>query len=254
MSDYESAVLETGTNHRDRGPLRRRINAGMLSSKSDEWATPQWLFDELNEEFGFTLDPCSTQANAKCSRHFTLAEDGLKQDWSRDVVFMNPPYGRAVKSWMKKAYEESLKGATVVCLVAARPDPAWWHEYSSRGEVRFLRRRVAFGDGVHPAPFPSAIVVFRPNMTTRLQAASEAGTDEASQSRSRQSRRQASISDAKAFVSLEAVAVLLGVSPTRVQQWLTEDKLPCQTSPISGDAPWAEYEEEGCNPVSRQQR
>jgi len=133
-----------------------------FSSSSVEWATPRWLFDALNREFGFTLDPCSTDTNAKCERHFTIEEDGLAQDWSGDTVFMNPPYGSQIGHWMRKAYRESLRGAVVVCLVPARTDTSWWHSYSMRGEIRLLRGRLKFGNSTSGAPFPSAIVVFRP--------------------------------------------------------------------------------------------
>ena len=91
-----------------------------FASRTDEWATPLDLFEHLNKQFRFTLDPCSTHENAKCRRHFTRAEDGLIQDWSREVVFMNPPYGREIGHWMRKAYESARLGATVVCLVPAR--------------------------------------------------------------------------------------------------------------------------------------
>jgi len=140
-----------------------------FSSKTNEWATPQWLYDALNAEFGFTLDPCSTHENAKCGCHFTAKENGLKQDWSNDVVFMNPPYGSQIKLWMKKAYSESLQGAVVVCLVPARTDTSWWHCYAMRGEIRLLRGRLKFGNSDNSAPFPSAIVVFRP-LSFRLTA------------------------------------------------------------------------------------
>lgn len=83
-----------------------------FSSATPEWPTPQDFFDKLNIEFGFTLDPCCTHESAKCDRHFTEAEDGLAQDWTKDIVFMNPPYGRAIKVWMKKAYESALGGGT----------------------------------------------------------------------------------------------------------------------------------------------
>lgn len=132
-----------------------------FSSKQDEWSTPQWLFDALNAEFGFTLDPCATAANAKCERFFTGKEDGLAQNWGRHVVFMNPPYGRAIARWMRKAYESVQWGATVVCLIPARTDTRWWHEYAMKGRIRFLRGRLKFGNARHGAPFPSAIVVFR---------------------------------------------------------------------------------------------
>ncbi len=73
------------------------------SSKTPEWATPQDLFDKLNAEFAFTLDPCSTDKNAKVSKHFTKEQDGLKQSWENERVFMNPPYGRVIGDWVKKA-------------------------------------------------------------------------------------------------------------------------------------------------------
>ncbi len=127
-----------------------------------EWATPQWLFDALNREFGFTLDPCATAQNAKCRRYFTVVEDGLKRSWAGEVVFMNPPYGSVIGKWMEKAWVSAREGATVVCLVPARTDTGWWHRFAMRGEVRLLRGRLKFGDSKNSAPFPSAVVVFRP--------------------------------------------------------------------------------------------
>ncbi|MBD3929922.1 adenine methyltransferase [Staphylococcus sp. EG-SA-6] len=134
-----------------------------FSSKSNEWTTPQHLFDELNQEFNFTLDPCATEENAKCSKHFTIEDDGLSKDWSNDVVFMNPPYGREIKKWIKKAYEESLNGATVVCLIPARTDTMYWHDFifDKADDIRFLKGRLKFGNGKNSAPFPSAIVVYK---------------------------------------------------------------------------------------------
>ena len=133
------------------------------SSKTNEWSTPQDFFDELDKEFNFTLDPCATSENAKCTKYFTVEDDGLKQDWSNDVVFMNPPYGREIKYWVQKAYEESLKGATVVCLIPARTDTAYWHDYifGKADDIRFLRGRLKFGDSKNPAPFPSAIIIYK---------------------------------------------------------------------------------------------
>lgn len=137
------------------------IHPSLHSSKSTEWGTPQWLFDALDREFGFTLDPCSTHANAKCALHFTIDEDGLSQDWADHVVFMNPPY-RTAGAWIEKAYKSAQRGATVVCLIPSRTDVAYWHRYVSKGEVRFLKGRLRFDGGKHCAPFPSAIVIFRP--------------------------------------------------------------------------------------------
>lgn len=133
------------------------------SSKSNEWATPMKLFNELNKEFDFTLDPCSTHENAKCKKHFTIKENGLKRSWSKETVFMNPPYGREIKKWVEKAYKESLKGATVVCLIPARTDTTYWHDFifGKADDIRFLRGRLKFGDSKNSAPFPSAIVIYR---------------------------------------------------------------------------------------------
>ena len=133
------------------------------SSKTNEWSTPQDFFNELNKEFNFTLDPCATSENAKCTKYFTVEDDGLKQDWSKDTVFMNPPYGREIKRWIKKAYEESLKGATVVCLIPSRTDTAYWHNYifGKADDIRFIKGRLKFGGSKNPAPFPSAIIIYK---------------------------------------------------------------------------------------------
>jgi len=131
-------------------------------STTCEWSTPAWLFEALDKEFGFTLDPCATHTNAKCPYHFTIKEDGLKQHWARNTVFMNPPYGRSIAQWMRKAHDSAKQGATVVCLVPARTDTKWWHQFAVKGEIRFLKGRIKFDGGRHSAPFPSAVVVFRP--------------------------------------------------------------------------------------------
>ena len=137
-------------------------NKVLFSSNSNEWATPQWLFDELNKEFNFTLDPCATKENAKCKKFYSLLEDGLKQNWSDETVFCNPPYGREIGKWVKKSYEESKNG-TVVMLIPSRTDTKWFHDYIyNKKEVRFLKGRLKFGDSKNSAPFPSMIVVFNP--------------------------------------------------------------------------------------------
>lgn len=140
------------------------MSAVHFSSATDEWATPAETFQRLADEFGpFDLDVCATHENAKCPEYFTRAEDGLAQDWGARRCWMNPPYGRAIGAWMAKAWEASQRGALVVCLVPARTDTAWWHDWAMRGEIRFLRGRLKFGGAKHGAPFPSAIVVFRPS-------------------------------------------------------------------------------------------
>lgn len=144
------------------------------SSRSDEWETPQELFDRLAAMFGpFTLDPCATEMNAKCGRFYTPDDDGLAQSWANERVFMNPPYGRIIGRWIEKAYRESLNGAMVVCLIPARTDTAYWHDYVMRAhEIILLRGRVRFVGGASCAPFPSAVVVFKFSMLSvpRLSA------------------------------------------------------------------------------------
>ena len=135
----------------------------MLSSETDMWATPQDFFDKLNEEFCFTLDPCATDDNAKCSNYFTKEDDGLTKDWGGHTVFCNPPYGRSIKDWVKKCYEESRKkDTTVVMLIPARTDTSYFHEYIyGKGELRFIRGRLKFGDSHNSAPFPSMVVIYK---------------------------------------------------------------------------------------------
>ena len=98
-----------------------------FESATVEWPTPQELFDELNAEFGFTTDVAATNDNAKCAHYYTQEQDGLKQDW-RGVCWMNPPYGRAMVEWLKKAIRETWNETTTVCLIPARTNTAWWHE------------------------------------------------------------------------------------------------------------------------------
>lgn len=87
-----------------------KITAGLFSSNSDNWATPTKLFETLNKEFHFNLDPCASHDNHKCPAYFTIEEDGLIQDWGLSTVFINPPYGREIGKWVKKAYEHSKRG------------------------------------------------------------------------------------------------------------------------------------------------
>lgn len=136
------------------------LNSSLYSSNKDDWETPRSLFDALNKEFNFTLDPCCTEKTAKCKNFFTKEDDGLKQEWY-GRVFMNPPYGREISKWMKKAQEESQLGVIVVCLVPARTDTKWWHQYAMQSsEIRFLTRRLTFAGASNKATFPAAIVIF----------------------------------------------------------------------------------------------
>jgi phage N-6-adenine-methyltransferase len=148
-----------------------------FSSKTDDWATPQWLFDKLNAKYGpFELDVCASAENAKCQEFYDMVDDGLTMGWSgptytpqgtvsgihTPACWMNPPYGREIGKWVKKAYEESQKGCLVVCLLPARTDTKWFHDYCQKGEIEFLRGRLKFGNAKNSAPFSSMIVVFRP--------------------------------------------------------------------------------------------
>ena len=140
------------------------MNMGVhYSSDRMDWETPDDLFQALDAEFHFTLDVCATKDNAKCPRFFTPKDDGLTQSWANEVCWMNPPYGREIAAWMRKALAESKRGATVVCLVPSRTDTTWWHDCAMKAtERRFIRGRIRFVGAAHSAPFPSALVVFQP--------------------------------------------------------------------------------------------
>ena len=136
------------------------------SSESVEWPTPQWLFDLLDEEFHFTSDVCSTKENSKCKKFYTKQDNGLSKKWTGSC-WMNPPYGREISDWMAKARESAEKGATVVCLVPARPDTDWWWDNVLEGEIRFIRGRIKFIGTTSAAPFPSAVIILKKGAVPR---------------------------------------------------------------------------------------
>ena len=142
----------------------------MFSSATDLWATPIDFYNELDAEFHFDLDPCATHDNAKCAKYYTKETDGLKQDWGGHTVFCNPPYGRVIGDWVKKAYEESKKpNTTIVMLIPARTDTKYFHDYIyHKAEIRFVRGRLKFGDAKNSAPFPSMVVIFRSQKPTNI--------------------------------------------------------------------------------------
>ena len=124
-------------------------------SKTYEWETPQNVFDALDKQFHFTLDPCATKENAKCKKYYTKEDDGLSKNWNGEMVFMNPPYGREIGKWVKKLSEN--RG---VALLPARTDTKWFHKYIyKKAEIWFIEGRLRFG-GKGPAPFPSMIVIW----------------------------------------------------------------------------------------------
>ena len=136
----------------------------LFSSKSDEWETPREFFAALDAEFHFDLDACATKQNRKCERFFSKEDDALTQPWA-GRVWCNPPYGRDIGKWVRKAAAEIRGSADViVMLIHARTDTRWFHEYLYRKpnvELRFVRGRLKFGGSKNSAPFPSMIAVFR---------------------------------------------------------------------------------------------
>ena len=146
--------------------MKEKTRQLMFSSESNEWATPQLFFDKLNEKFNFTLDPCATDKTAKCKKYYTKKDDGLSKDWGGETVFVNPPYGKELKHWVKKSYEESRKAnTTVVLLVPARTDTKYFHNYMMKSsELHFIKGRLKFENDnkeKNSAPFPSVVAVFK---------------------------------------------------------------------------------------------
>lgn len=155
-----------GTDSNREMPAPDRMNAGVFSSNVDAWSTPESFMAKLVERFGaFDLDPCCLPSSAKAPIYFTPEVDGLSRPWF-GRVFMNPPYGRTIGQWVLKARKEAIDGATVVCLLPARADTAWWHDHvmAAASAVLLVRGRLHFGGDhertAHNAPFPSAVVVF----------------------------------------------------------------------------------------------
>ncbi len=130
-----------------------------FASGNQEYATPWSLFNQLNDEFNFTIDVCADKNNYKVNTYFSANDNALVQDW-KGVCWMNPPY-KELKKWIIKAYNESIKNdCIVVCLIPARTNTNWWHDYCMRGEIRFIRGRPKFEGCKHGLPQPLAIVVF----------------------------------------------------------------------------------------------
>ena len=137
---------------------------GLAENRTDVWATPQELFNQLHSVFNFDLDVCALPENAKCDRFFTPEIDGLKQEWT-GTCWMNPPYGSEIKYWIAKAAETATKGHTVVALVPSRTDVGWWQEHCMSREIHYIKGRLKFGGCKHNAPFGCAVVVFRPSLS-----------------------------------------------------------------------------------------
>ena len=153
--------------------LTKKDRAHVLTKMKQGWKAncliPDYIFDELNKEFNFNLDVCATDHNHKCDQYFTKEIDGLSQDW-KGVCWMNPPYGRTINQWLKKAAISARGGAIVVCLIPARTDTRWWKDYVlCASELRFITGRVKFGKSKVGAPFPSVIAIFGTPTTPRIK-------------------------------------------------------------------------------------
>ena len=134
---------------------------GKFESVTTEWETPLELFNELDREFGFTLDVAASHENAKCKDYFTKEDDGLLKPWS-GVVWCNPPYGRDMKNWLSRALNEAKNGVTSILLIPARTNTIWFHELClDVAEVRFIKGRPKFGGMDHGLPQPLALVIYR---------------------------------------------------------------------------------------------
>lgn len=121
---------------------------GLFTSNKQDWTTPPDLYKKLDDEFNFDFDPCPLDPQF----------DGLSIEWGQ-CNFVNPPYDELSK-WIKKGYNESLKGNIVVFLIPARTDTQAFHEYLyPYAEIRFIKGRLKFSDSKNPAPFPSMICI-----------------------------------------------------------------------------------------------
>jgi len=207
--ETEAEIVDTNSDPMHTSGDQRVVNdrarqSVHFSSATCEWSTPQPLFERFDAQYHFDLDPCCTHENAKCETHFTEADDGLAQSWEAHRVWMNPPYGNptpacrsncrkkscvrrghhvenyipGIGDWMRKAWEESQRGALVVCLVPVRTDTRWWHQFAVNGKIEYLRGRLKFGDAKNCAPFPSAIVVFEPRQEAPAPISTGVGTTE----------------------------------------------------------------------------
>jgi phage N-6-adenine-methyltransferase len=144
---------------------KSKLTSGLFTSRTEEWETPRYVFESLDAEFHFQVDVCATSENAKCKVYFDKQVDGLEREWSPFRCWMNPPYGKNISKWMKKAYEESQRGALVVCLVPCRTDTRWWHDWAMKAaEIRLVSGRISFGDKKQSAPFPSCVVIYFPEL------------------------------------------------------------------------------------------
>lgn len=154
------------------------FTSNRFESKKQDWTTPDEVFDPLHQEFGFTLDAAASAENTRAAKFFSVEEDGLKQDWGDNTVWVNPPYGETVgglATWVKKAAKAAENGATVVMLIPARTNTKWFHDYClALGEVRFIKGRPKFGGAKHGLPQPLCVVIWRPESKSQVMELTDA--------------------------------------------------------------------------------
>lgn len=140
------------------------ITNGLFTSNKKDWTTPRRLFDELNDEFHFTLDACASEENHLCDKYYTKENSCLNKEWINETVFINPPYGREIFYFVRKCWLEALcNDIKIVALLPARTDTKWFHTYIykfRRARIKFIEGRLKFGNSKNSAPFPSMIVYF----------------------------------------------------------------------------------------------
>ena len=139
------------------------INKGLFTSNKDDWRTPKWLFNVLNDHFRFHLDVCSDDDNALCKFNYTLEKSCLEYDWL-ESNYMNCPYGKKISLFVARAHQQWRENdCTTVALLPARTDTKWFHNFIYYDcTIAFIKGRIKFegGEKLSPAPFPSMVVVW----------------------------------------------------------------------------------------------
>jgi len=148
------------------------------TSNDDTWTTPRDYYNKVNVEFNFTLDAAALESSTLVLDNWygpdhpdESRRDAFTRDWAKDsagAIWLNPPYGRTIKDWVRKANAVANGGGTVVCLLPARTDTSWWHDYCIHHEIRFIRGRLKFGNQKNSAPFPSALVIMKAKPHQRM--------------------------------------------------------------------------------------
>ncbi len=154
------------------------------------YPTPQWLFDQYDAEFHFSIDVAADSSNTKCARYYTIHDDGLSQSWKNEVVWCNPPYGN-IMPWVKKAHQESLTGTTTVMLLPCRTETKWWHDYiAPYAKIHWIRKKIKFGGQRDTAPFACAIFIFRPQLKESVRESRSRGGRTSAANMSAEARKE----------------------------------------------------------------